>query len=206
MVGFSSPVRLARSFESQFEEDGNGGYVYRLRGSGRPIPVGAGERRRFIEQYASRMLILWVTMAAAFHLFMLTFYWGVMTTPSKVLPSEVIFRDPFLYEGLILIVLPVSTLMYWLGEAPARALKDRASIGPEPTRDEKRAIAFRKITYVRLALVAMLSLYWPIASPRHNFLQHRDDPWNLVSALVVLVVIAQGFRKWRFERRHPDII
>jgi hypothetical protein len=198
------PLRDVRNFESQFEEDGNGGYIYRLRGKGRPIPVGAGERRRFIDQYASRMFVIWAAMFAAFNFFFLTFYWKVVTTPAKVLPSSVIFSDPLFYEGLILIVLPASTLMFWLGEAPARALKNRASIGPEPTREEKRALVFRKISYGRLTLIAVLALYWPIASPQHNYLRHREDPWNLISALVLLVLVAHAFRKWRFERRHPE--
>ena len=200
------PLGLIRPFEAQFEADGNGGYVYRLRGKGRPIPVGAGERRRFIDQYASRVLLIWGAMFATFNLFFLTFYWKVVTTPSKVLPSSVIFSDPFFYEGLILIVLPASTLMYWLGEAPARALKDRASLGPEPTRDEKRAIAFRKMTYGKLALIAMLAFLWPITSAEGGYLKHGGDRrWILVSALVVLLAAVQAFRKWRFERRHPDL-
>jgi hypothetical protein len=194
------------NFESQFEEDGLGGYVYRLRGKGRPIPVGAGERRRFVNQYAWRISLIWGAMFIALNIFFVTFYWKVMTTPSTVLPSKVIFSDPFLYEGFILIGLPATTLMYWLGEAPARALKDRASIDPEPTPDEKRAIGFRKITYGKLTLVALLALYWPIASPGHNFLEHGADPWTLVSALVMLVVAVQAFRKWSFERRHPQTL
>ena len=193
------PLGLIRPFEAQFEADGNGGYVYRLRGKGRPIPVGAGERRRFIDQYASRVLLIWGAMFATFNLFFLTFYWKVVTTPSKVLPSSIIFSDPFFYEGLILIVLPASTLMYWLGEAPARALRDRASIGPEPTAEEKRAIAFRNKSYGNLALIALVGG----ASYEYIADGHWDPRWIVVPVAVVLVAAVQAFRKWRFERLHP---
>ena len=201
MVGFSSPARLVSKFESQFEEDGNGGYVYRLRGKGRPIPVGAVERRHFVAQYAFRVFLIWGAMFAAFSLFVLTFYWKVITTAANVLPSSVIFSDPFFYEGLILTVLPASTLMFWLGEAPARALRDRASIGPEPTHDQKQAIAFRKTSYFYLAFLAMIG-----GASALNIAGRALDPrWMVVPALIVLVATVQIFRKWRFERRHPEL-
>jgi hypothetical protein len=40
---YTTPLGLIRNFESQFERDGMGGYLYRLEGKGKPIPVGAGE-------------------------------------------------------------------------------------------------------------------------------------------------------------------
>jgi len=198
MGTYRTPLALIRNFESQFEEDGNGGYVYRLRGKGRPIPVGAAERRRFIDQYAWRIFLIWGAMLIALMLFFLTFYWRVVTT-SKVLPSSVIFSDPFFYEGFILIGLPATTLMYWLGEAPARALRDRASIGPEPTAEEKRAIAFRNKSYGNLALIALVGG----ASYEYIADGHWDPRWIVVPVAVVLVAAVQAFRKWRFERLHP---
>ena len=197
MRGYRTPLGLISRFEDQFEADGRGGYIYRLNGNGRPIPVGRDERVRFIGQYASRIVLVWGAMMVALMLFFLTFYWKVVTT-SKVLPSSVIFSDPFFYEGIILIGLPATTLIYWLGEAPARALKDRAALGPEPSRDEKRAIRFGKLSYRQLALLAL------VGGSSYEYIAHDnwDRRWVFVPVLAVAVPAVQAFRKWRFESRH----
>ncbi len=65
MRTYTTPFGLIRNFESQFERDGMGGYLYRLEGKGKPIPVGAGERQRFVSQYASRIFLLWGAMMVA---------------------------------------------------------------------------------------------------------------------------------------------
>jgi hypothetical protein len=62
---YTTPFGLIRNFESQFERDGTGGYLYRLEGRGKPSPVGAGERQRFVSQYASRIFLLWGAMMLA---------------------------------------------------------------------------------------------------------------------------------------------
>lgn len=197
MVGYSTPRGFIDRFENQFESDGHGAYIYRLRGKGRPIPVGRDERRRFIRQYASRIFLVWGAMLIGLMLFFLAFYWKIVTTPSAVLPSTMIFSDPFFYAGVIIIGLPATTLIYWLGEAPARALKDRTPLGPEPTRDEKRAIALRKLSYGRLAAIALVGggSYQYIA---HD---HWDRRWIFVPILLVAAPAVQAFRKWRVESR-----
>ena len=200
MGRYSSLFRMMKGFETQFEADGKGGYVYRLRGKGRPIPVSDGERRRFIDQYFSRIVPIYGAMLAATMMFFLIFYGRVLHS-SMVLPSKVIFSDPFFYEGMILIALPIIVLMYWLAEAPARALKGRAAIGPEPTRDEKRAIGFRKMSYGRMALIAL------VGGGSYRFILdgYWDRRWFFMPPLIVSVVAVQAFRKWRFERLHPDL-
>jgi hypothetical protein len=200
MRTYTTPLGLIRTFEDQFEEDGVGGYLYRLNGKGRPIPVGSGERRRFINQYASRIFLLWATMMIAALLLFYHFYSGVIHS-TTVLPSSVIFSDPFFYAGLSAIVLPTYALMRWLRGAPARALKGRASIGPEPTSDEVRANALRRITYPDLALIAL------VGAGSYSYIAdgHWDRRWIFVPPVIVLVAAVQAFRKWRFERLHPDI-
>jgi hypothetical protein len=188
-------------FERQFEDDGDGAYVYRLRGKGRPIRVSREERGRFVSQYGWRVLAIEVAMWAALLTFFFKFYWRIVLT-SKVLPSKVIFSDPFFYAGMVLIVLPAATLLYWVAEAPARALSDRPGLGPEPTRDEKRAIGFRQFGYGQLALVAMIGA----ASYKYLADGDWDRHWIFMPPLVVSVAAMQAFRKWRFERRHPELM
>lgn len=198
MRTYTTPFGLIRNFESQFERDGMGGYLYRLEGRGKPIPVGAGERQRFVSQYASRIFLLWGAMMLAVVLFFYHFYSGVMHS-TTVLPSSVIFSDPLLYAGLSAIVVPTLLLMRWLRRAPARALAGRAPVGPELTRDEARARVFGKMSYAQLALIALIGA-WSFEYIADGYWDRR---WIFMPPLVVLVAAVQAFRKWRFERLRP---
>jgi hypothetical protein len=139
-------------------------------------------------------------MMMAAVLFFYHFYSAVLHS-TKVLPSSIIFSDPFFYAGLCVIVLPPYALMNWLRGTPARALKDRAAIDPGRTKDEVRAIAFRRMNYPQLALIAL------VGGGSYSYIAdgHWDRRWIFVPPLVVLAAAVQAFRKWRFERRHPDI-
>jgi hypothetical protein len=198
-MGTRTPLGLICNFERQFEEDGMGGYVYRLGGTGRPIPVGVGERRRFVSQYATRVFLTWGAMLIAALLFFLHFYSGVLHS-TTVLPSSVIFRDPFFYAGMIAILLPPTALLWWFRGAPERALKDRAG-GPEPTRDERRALFFRKLSYGRLALTGLVGAWSYEYIARGDW----DRRWIFMPPLIVAVAAVQAFRKWRFARLYPDV-
>lgn len=185
-------VSIYYRFRDQFEDDGNGGFIYRLWRRGRPISVTADERTKFVNRYTRGLIVLY-GLALTGGVTFFAFYWQFLH-PANVLPSP----DPRLWIGFIFSTLPFFLILQWIGYAPARALKSRPSIGPEPSRAEVQADKFSRITYGNLALTALAgaSSYIYIA---HG---HWDRRWIFVPPLVVLVAAVQAFRKWRFESRY----
>jgi hypothetical protein len=199
MRSYTGPLGLIRIFEAQFEEDGTGGYLYRRNAREKPIPVGADERRRFIDRYAARIFPLWGGMLCAALGAFFYFYWPVIRSSTH--SPSVIFSDPYFYAGSAAIILPTYALMRWLQGAPARALKNRDPVGQERTGDEMRALRFRSMSYPQLALIAL------VGGGSYTYITdgHWDRRWMFVPPLVVLVTAVQAFRKWRFERLHPEL-
>jgi hypothetical protein len=165
------------------------------------MQAGTGERRRFIAQYVWRIFLLWGAMMVAALLFFF-FFFGRIVRSATVPPSTLILSDPLFYGGLGIIVLPASALMYWLGGAPARTFRGRDSLGPEPTKNEVRAVSFRKMSYQRLAFVALVGG----ASYAYIARGEWDRRWMVIPPLIVLFAAVQAFRKWRFERLHSDTL
>ena len=192
---------MIRNFESQFEVSGDGEYLYRLNGKGKPIPVNRLERSRFIAQYVSRALLVQAIMMAAGTAFFFAFLYKAVAS-AKATPGREILSDPMFYAGTAAILLPAWALLRWVWGAPARALAERASVGEARTTDEMRALAFRRMTYSRLAFVAAIG----VGSFDYIADGYWDRQWAFVPPLLVSVAAVQAFRKWRFERRHPGII
>jgi len=191
----SSPASLLYRFRDQFEEDGNGGYIYRRWRQGPPIPVTAEERTNFVNRYTRNFIILYGLGCTGG----VTFFMLYMSSwrPTDVFPST----DPRFWIGMALSTLPFLIMLQWVGYAPARALKTRPSIGPELSPDEIRAEKFRNLSYGYLLGIAL------VGAGSYVYIEKGDwgRQWLFVPILGVLFPALQAFRKWRAESRVRDI-
>jgi hypothetical protein len=189
-------LRMRQRFESQFEPAGEGGYLYRQNWKAVAIPVSAKERDTLARQYAVRIyLVLSITVVAITVLLCVLFLRTSTHAAGQVPPAQI-------FAGMVAISLVATGLLEWIYRAPSRALKGRPAVGRERTREDVRTISFRRMTYQRLGVTALIGAgsYTYIADGAW------DRRWIFVPPLVVLVTAVQAFRKWRFERRHPDIL
>ena len=192
----AGPLSIFYRFHDQFEEDGKGGYIYRLWRRGRPIAVTAEERRTFINSYTRNLIVLYglaITAGITFFAFYLHSWYAANELPSQ---------DPRFWVGLILSNLPFLILLEWVGYAPARALKSRPSIGPEPTTAQVQADRFNRLTYGHFALIAFVSGGSYIYIQKGDWDRH----WLFVPILGVLLPAIQAFRKFCFELRQQGTI
>lgn len=188
-----STRRLREDFEAQFEPSGNGRYLYRRSQRGEPIPVSQQERDAFIHQYLRRVRFILVGMAVALVAFMAAeVAWSVSTNNDD---SEL--RT---IAGSLLIAVAAIGAIYWARAAPSRELGGRSSVGRERSKEEMRAIFFKKVRYGKLAaagvggvvLVAGQAAKSDIFSGWHRI-------WLVIGASLVILAAIQAFRKWMFE-------
>jgi hypothetical protein len=192
-------ARMQQRFEAQFEPGDQGGYLYRANSKAAAIPVSSEERDTFAMQYAVRLYAIVSAMVLA-----VTVLLGVVVLRTDThrmgdAPTVQIFA------GMVVISLVATAGMEWVFRAPARALKGRAPVSRALTSDEAREVAFKRMTYGRLAAIALLGLSAPIARRNlfpENVAWHR---WSwAIAVVVVLVATTVAVRKWRFESAHSD--
>lgn len=189
---------MRENFEAQFEPAGDGRYLYRRNQKGESIPVTSEERDRFFRQYILRIRFIMVGMAVGLVGFMGLFLWWTIANYPNV--SQV----P-LYVGLIGITAAAIGLMYWVRGAPARELEGRMPVGRERSREEMRAIYFRKISYGQLAGAAGAGLVIVGSrAAKENLFVGWHSLWLIMGAGLILLSAVQAFRKWRFEADHPE--
>ncbi|WP_028969392.1 hypothetical protein [Sphingomonas sp. URHD0057] len=185
---------MRQRFEWQFEATGEGGYLYRRNWKAAAIPVTAEERDRFIRQYVVRIYIILSVMVVA-----VTVLLGVLILGTGTGAVAKVPRVQFL-AGMVAISLVGTALMLWIYGSPARALQDRAAVADARSAEEVRAVILGKMSYGRLAFVALVGA----ASVIHTINGHWDRRWIVLPPLIVLFAAVQAFRKWRFESEHPD--
>jgi hypothetical protein len=188
--------RMRRRFETQFEARDDGGYFYRRNWKGAGIPVTPEERETFVTQYVYRLYLILGAMVVAVSMLL----GGLILRTGKGTAAQV---PPFeIFGGMVAISLVATGLFQWVYLSPARQLKGRSPVGRELTRDEVRAIAFRRISYAQIAVIALIG---GLATTRH---QPTWGPgghgWPFLGGFMVLVAVVQAFRKWHFEQEHPD--
>jgi hypothetical protein len=191
----NSIQQMHENFEAQFEVGADGRYLYRRNQKGEPIPVSADERERFIRQYKSRIRAIMGGMVAALLASVGLVIWWTVATNSEL-------PDVLLYVGIGAIAIAAIALMYWVQAAPAREIGGRAPIGRERTKEEMRAIFFKKISYGQLAGAAALGAVLPFMQRSGTDVFHGwARLWLVFGGLFVLLAGVQGVRKWRFERK-----
>src|SRR4051794_38933533 len=194
-MAFNVP-RMRERFESQFEPTDEGGYLYRQNWKAAAIPVSAQERDTLARQYAVRIYLVLSFMVIAITVLLCVLFLRTSTYAAGQVPPAQIFA------GMVVISLVATGMLEWIYRAPSRALKRRPAVERERTREEVRAISFRRMTYQRLGLTAL------IGAGSYTYIAHGDwdRRWVVVPPFVVLVAAVQAFRKWRFEHRHRDIL
>jgi hypothetical protein len=188
---------MRESFEAQFEANGDSGYLYRQNQKGEPIPVTAEERGQFIRQFSRRIGMIMAGLVLGLLVFWGLLIWRTIAN-GQDLPRMV------MNAGTVVIAAVAVALMYWVRSAPARALEGRASIGRERSREEMRAIFFRRVSYGQLAGAGGAGII--IVATRaanENLFVGWHRAWLLLGAGLVLLSAVQAFRKWRFESEHP---
>src|SRR5690349_6109355 len=146
-MAFSIP-RLQQRFERQFEATDHGGYLYRCYFKAAAIPVTARERDAFTEQYVLRLYVIVSVMVVALMILLGVLVMRTGTGAMGQVPPVQIFA------GMIAISVIATGWMEWVFRAPARALKGRATVTLERSKDEVRAVFLKRMSYGQLALLA----------------------------------------------------
>jgi hypothetical protein len=190
--------RLRENFAEQFEPIGENRYLYRRNQKGEPVPVSAEERTRFIDQYNRNIrYVMWGMMSALFAFIGLILWWTVASRSGS--------PDVALYTGFGAITFVGIAMLYRVRGAPARELDGRASIGRERSRDEMRAIFFKKISYRQLAGAAAVGVFLVISrAAKEDVFSGWHRLWLGFGAGLLLLAGVQAFRKWRFESENGD--
>jgi len=190
--------RMRESFEAQFEPAGDNRYLYRRNQKGEPIPVTGEERDRFSRNYLRQIWFILGGMTVA-----LLGFGGLILWWTVWINSEL--PDVSLYIGLGVITATAIALMYWVRGGPARALEGRTPVGRERTKDEMRAILFKKLSYGQLAAVVAVGAILPFTlRSRPDVFRGWGRLWLVYGAAIILIAAVQAFRKWRFESEHPS--
>jgi MFS family permease len=198
MYNNGSWQQLRENFADQFEPLGEDKYLYRRNQKSAPIEVTAVERARFIDQYGRRLRYSMWSMVAGLIVFMGAVVWWTVARNSDL-------PDLVLYIGIGLITTIAIGYLYWIRGAPARELERRGPVGRERSRDEMRALFFKKMGYGQLAGAAFAGLVLAFSRAGKEDLFHGwHRLWLVLAALLVLAAGVQAFRKWRFERENGD--
>ncbi len=186
--------RLRQAFADQFSRDEHG-FIYRKFQKGAPIRVSERERDELVTTFNKRIrYATWSIVPLTIGL-ILPLVWLV---PDADGPAAQIV----MWVGLAAILLPFLSIFFWAWNAPYRQLESRTPEGAALTKEEARALAFSKITYGQLALVALMGagLVWKMSTKIDVF-----HGWGMIwlglgSALIALAGV-QAIRKWRFSQQ-----
>jgi hypothetical protein len=185
---------MQQRFERQFEATDHGGYLYRCYFKGAAIPVTAGERDAFTEQYVVRLYVILSVMVVALMILLGVLVMRTGASSIGQIPPTQIFA------GMVAMSIVAAGWMEWVFRAPARALKGRTPV-VGLSKDAARAASFNRMSYAQLALLAGIGATAPLA--------HRHNSWHWaywpIGVCLVAAAAIQAFRKWRFESEHPDL-
>ncbi|MBB3957843.1 hypothetical protein [Novosphingobium sediminicola] len=185
---------LRQAFADQFSNEKDG-FIYRKNQKGAPFRVSSLERDRFVGTFTKRVRYgLWSLVPATIILIVLL----VWLTPDSDSPTFQIA----MWAGLAAIILSFQAVFHWAWGAPSRELKHRLPEGLALTREEARAIAFSKISYLQLGLAALagVGLIWKM-STKVDVFHGSGLVWSIFGAGIVVFAGVQTFRKWRFDQR-----
>jgi hypothetical protein len=193
--GTDSWAQSKQFFADQFELNGDA-YLYRRSQKGAPIRVSAEERQRFIDDYARRLRYsTWGIVGGLIVVIALSFWWTLST--ASELP------DAAMYAAIGAVAVACVGYAMWVQGAPARELARRTPVGRERTREEMRRVLLARTTYRHLAALALTGAVLPLTLRSQRDLLHGwGRLWLGFSAIVIILVAATAFRKWRMERGH----
>ena len=184
--------RVREMFADQFEPDG-GDFLYRKSMKGAPIRVSGAERDAFLEVFKRRLkYVTWGIFPATIILIVLL----VVLVPDADSRSS----DIFIYFGIGLIIAVFMIGYYWAWNTPARELVRRPVLGEARSRAEVGRIMLAKMTYGQLAigLGAMAALLFKVSEDTDIY-HGWGRLWLGFAAVIVVGILFQAFRKWRFD-------
>jgi hypothetical protein len=197
MFGNDHFASVKESFADQFEQTDQGMLVYRKNQKGPAIRVTPEEFDRFTDDYARRIRYSSWGMVGSLLVFIgIVIGWTVLTNSD--LPQFIMYVGMGAIAGA-----SVAYMMHARG-APARELEARTPIAGERSKGEMRAVMLRKISYGQLAGTAAASFVIVLGPVSKHGLSGWNRLWLLFPAAVVAATGIQAFRKWRFEREHPN--
>ena len=188
--GKQSRENLRRSFALQFEPNGIG-YLYRRDRRGPALRLSVEEREDFVSGYARAVRVLsWSIVVGILAVF-------------GVLAAMGIEDGPVWHRIGVTAVVAVGFMAAhtWIWYAPARVLSYRVPSAPAAPPEDRRALFFARLEYPKLALglVAAPFMVWS-ASRVTDILHGWGRLWILAAVALILLVLIQAFRKWRYER------
>lgn len=187
--GFFSVSR--DSFANQFEADGKE-YLYHRSLRDAPVRISVAERDVFINRFRLATRYLFWGLMAGFLLVVA----GVMVVDGNH-PSE---AHTWVGVGALSAVF-IGCYMYAWNE-PARILRGRGFSGEGRSRAEVRRLMLQKLTYGQLSGIALtvVALVWRV-SKRQDIFSGWSRLYLGFAAVMVVAILLQAFRKWRFESR-----
>ncbi|MGY4398391.1 drug/metabolite transporter (DMT)-like permease [Sphingomonas sp. UYAg733] len=189
--------RVREIFSDQFEPDG-ADFVYRKSMKGAPIRVSAAERDTFLADFRRRLrYATWGIFPATLLLIGLL----VVLVPDVDSPSS----NLFIYGGIGVIIAVFMVGYYWAWNAPARELERRPTLGEARSRVEVRRVMLAKMTYGQLliGIGAMAALLFKV-SDKTDLFHGWGRLWLVFAVLIVLGILFQMFRKWRFDQQRDN--
>lgn len=185
--------RVHQLFADQFEPSGDG-FLYRRNLKEAAVRVSATERDMFEAQFRTRIRwIMWSIVPATLLLIAGLVLWGpdVHTSSSEMAT----------YAGSAAILIPFLLAYRWAWNSPARALDRRAQLGEPRTREEMKRLTFARLTYGQLGSgVAIAAVLMLNVADKHDVLHGWGRLWLVFFAALLILLGAQAFRKWRFDR------
>jgi hypothetical protein len=186
--------RMIGAFATQFESDGALGYLYRHGGRGAGIPVSQPERKAFINIYGlesrwlfNRFLVGTVILFFVFLVLRMGF------DLRADLPAYLVLMGGF---GLLLAA--YSFVHRRIYDAPCRALADRASVGPERSREEAKAMAVARQSWKEILVGLPIFVGgFALQALTHDVLHGWGRVWWLFLALGLGATGSAALRKWR---------
>jgi len=189
MTKRSSLDGLSATFADQFEPDG-ANFIYRRHMTGPAFRVSAAEREAFIHAYQRRMRISLSSLVAAVVILIVL---GV-----GLIPDLEGSEADFAYYALLgITILAILVIVRWAWNAPARDLDRRTPMAPALSKDEARRLTFARISYAKLAAVAIVAAALAVGRATD---EDGSALWLAVAVGLPLLAAVQAFRKWRFER------
>jgi len=193
MFGDAHLDRLRQAFADQFSEDGHS-FIYRKYQKGVPVRVSRLERDGFIAAFNKHArYAIWSSVSVTVGLTLLL----VCLMPDSDSPAAQIA----MWGSIAALLLPFMVILYRAWNAPSRELERRTPEGPPLSKEEARALAFSRITYGRLALMALMGVgfVWKM-SLKIDIFHGSGLVWLVFGGALVLLAAVQAIRKWRFDQ------
>jgi hypothetical protein len=190
---FNATREAVEAFSSQFSVEGDH-IVYRRGVKGAPVRVSAEERDRFIASFKrSYRYVVWSCAVGLVAVVLgITTYALMQGWQLSELQITAITATP---------LAPMLIGLFWIWNAPARALDGRAQLGRPLSRDEFQRRAFARMPWINfLIMPPMMGLLYLKVTGGTALLSGWNALWSGLLVLFSVFLVIQAWRKWRWSR------